>query len=205
MKRSRSRRKPTPPIETKSKRCESVRLLSPKGSSVPISESSSSISVKQVWKICRTKSLRGTTVSSVSISFWRSPRETQSQRQEDSRPADREHLSEGQIRSLTAQIDQIKAELWEKINNLTDKLRGAYESLTNVVKAVGMLKYDREKDQNGNYTYGKYGISNLSKAQDKLIDGWQSMELSGRKRTAFQRWQRRWKSVSVSARALRKS
>ena len=23
----------------------------------------------------------------------------------------------------------------------------------------------------GNYTYGKYGISNLSKAQDKLIDG----------------------------------
>lgn len=55
----------------------------------------------------------------------------------------------GQIRSLTAQIDQIKAELWEKINNLTDKLRGAYESLTNVVKAVGMLKYDREKDQNG--------------------------------------------------------
>ena len=61
----------------------------------------------------------------------------------------------GQIRSLTAQIDQIKAELWEKINNLTDKLRGAYESLTNVVKAVGMLKYDREKDQNGNYTYGK--------------------------------------------------
>jgi hypothetical protein len=77
----------------------------------------------------------------------------------------------GQIRSLTVQIDQIKAELWEKINNLTDKLRGAYESLTNVVKAVGMLKYDREKDQNGNYTYGKYGISNLSKAQDKLIDG----------------------------------
>jgi DNA repair exonuclease SbcCD ATPase subunit len=77
----------------------------------------------------------------------------------------------GQIRSLTAQIDQIKAELWEKINNLTDKLRGAYESLTNVVKAVGMLKYDREKDHNGNYTYGKYGISNLSKAQDKLIDG----------------------------------
>ena len=77
----------------------------------------------------------------------------------------------GQIRSLTAQIDQIKAELWEKINNLTDKLRGAYESLTNVVKAVGMLKYDREKEQNGNYTYGKYGISNLSKAQDKLIDG----------------------------------
>lgn len=77
----------------------------------------------------------------------------------------------GQIRSLTAQLDEVKAELWNKINDLTDKLKGAYESLTNVVKAVGMLKYDREKDQNGNYTYGKYGISNLSKAQDKLIDG----------------------------------
>ena len=77
----------------------------------------------------------------------------------------------GQIRSLTAQLDEVKAELWNKINDLTDKLKGAYESLTNVVKAVGMLKNDREKDQNGNYTYGKYGISNLSKAQDKLIDG----------------------------------
>lgn len=77
----------------------------------------------------------------------------------------------GQIRSLTAQLDEVKAELWNKINDLTDKLKGAYESLTNVVKAVGMLKYDREKDQNGNYTYGKYGISNLSKVQDKLIDG----------------------------------
>ena len=77
----------------------------------------------------------------------------------------------GQIRSLTTQLDEVKAELWNKINDLTDKLKGAYESLTNVVKAVGMLKYDREKDQNGNYTYGKYGISNLSKAQDKLIDG----------------------------------
>lgn len=27
------------------------------------------------------------------------------------------------------------------------------------------------RDQNGNYTYGKYGISNLSKAQDKPTDG----------------------------------
>ena len=38
---------------------------------------SSSSSVKQVWKICRTKSLRGTIVSSVSISFWRKQRETE--------------------------------------------------------------------------------------------------------------------------------
>ena len=46
----------------------------------------------------------------------------------------------GQIRSLTAQLDEVKAELWNKINNLTDKLKGAYESLTNVVKAVGISK-----------------------------------------------------------------
>lgn len=77
----------------------------------------------------------------------------------------------GQIRSLTAQLDEVKGELWGMINDLKDKLKGAYESLTNVVEAVGMLKYDREKDANGKYTYGKYGISNLSKAQEKLIDG----------------------------------
>ena len=33
----------------------------------------------------------------------------------------------GQIRSLTAQLDEVKAELWNKINDLTDKLKGAYE------------------------------------------------------------------------------
>ena len=35
----------------------------------------------------------------------------------------------GQIRSLTAQMDQIKAELWDKINNLTDKLKGLTKAL----------------------------------------------------------------------------
>lgn len=68
----------------------------------------------------------------------------------------------GQIRSLTAQMDEIKAELWEKINKLTDKLRGAYTSLTNIVKAVGMLKYDKEDG---------YKVPDLTKKQEKLIDG----------------------------------
>ena len=68
----------------------------------------------------------------------------------------------GQIRSLTAQIDQIKGELWSRINDLTDKLKGAYTSLTNIVKAVGMLKYDKEDG---------YGVPNLTKKQEKLIDG----------------------------------
>ena len=61
----------------------------------------------------------------------------------------------GKVQSLTIQLEGI-------INSLTDRLKGAYTSLTNVVKAVGMLKYDRE---NG------YRVPNLTKKQDKLIDG----------------------------------
>lgn len=68
----------------------------------------------------------------------------------------------GQIRSLTAQMDEIKAELWERINKLTDKLKGAYTSLTNIVKAVGMLKYDKEDG---------YKVPDLTQKQEKLIDG----------------------------------
>lgn len=68
----------------------------------------------------------------------------------------------GQIRSLTIQLDAIKSELWEKINDLTDRLKGAYTSLTNIIKAVGMLKYDKEDG---------YGVPSLTKKQDKLIDG----------------------------------
>lgn len=67
-----------------------------------------------------------------------------------------------QIRSLTAQLDEVKAELWNKINNLTDKLKGAYTSLTNIVKAVGMLKYDKEDG---------YKVPDLTQKQEKLIDG----------------------------------
>lgn len=68
----------------------------------------------------------------------------------------------GQIRSLMAQLDEVKAELWNKINNLTDKLKGAYTSLTNIVKAVGMLKYDKEDG---------YKVPDLTQKQEKLIDG----------------------------------
>ena len=68
----------------------------------------------------------------------------------------------GQIRSLTIQLDQIKGELWEKINDLTDKLKGAYTSLTNLVKAVSMLKYDKEDG---------YKVDGLTKKQERLIDG----------------------------------
>lgn len=65
----------------------------------------------------------------------------------------------GQINALAAQLDDVR-----------NKLVFVYGRFTNVIKAVGMLKYDREKDQNGYYTYGKYGIRNLSEDQEKLID-----------------------------------
>ncbi|PBG43425.1 hypothetical protein, partial [Clostridioides difficile] len=41
-------------------------------------------------------------------------------------------------------MDEIKAALWERINQLTAKLRGAYTSLTSTVKAVGLHNYDKE-------------------------------------------------------------
>lgn len=46
--------------------------------------------------------------------------------------------------------------------DLTERLRGAYESLASVIKAVGMLKYDNNDG---------YGIPNLTSKQAKLIDG----------------------------------
>lgn len=66
----------------------------------------------------------------------------------------------GQIDSLAAQLDEFR-----------NKLVFAYGRLTNIIKASGMLKYDRKKNQDGTITYGKYGISNLSRDQEKLIDG----------------------------------
>lgn len=73
------------------------------------------------------------------------------------------------VSSLTAKMD----ELWDKylkyvenslneIDTLKNDLRGAYESLTNVVKAVGMLKYDKTNE---------YRVDGLSKKQERLIDG----------------------------------
>lgn len=46
-----------------------------------------------------------------------------------------------QNRSLTAQLDQIKAELGNRINRLTERLRGAFETMRDVVQAVGKMKY----------------------------------------------------------------
>lgn len=79
--------------------------------------------------------------------------------------------SEASVRSKDTLIDKLCLEnarlkeqvenLLEKVSQLRDAIKGAYQSLTNVVKAIGMLKYD----------HGKYGIRNLNAAQSKLIDG----------------------------------
>lgn len=65
----------------------------------------------------------------------------------------------------TEKISQIA-----QIKKLKQSLRTACEVITSVVKATGMLKYDRTKDQTGKYIYGKYG-SRLNKEQERLIDG----------------------------------
>lgn len=59
--------------------------------------------------------------------------------------------------SLTHEIEQQD----KTIQELKETNRGAYESLTNVCKAVGMLKYDRD---------GEYK-ADLTPQQERLIDG----------------------------------
>lgn len=67
-----------------------------------------------------------------------------------------------QVRSLTVQISQMKVELYEKINNLRKSLKGAYLNLTNVIKAIGMLKHDKKDG---------YKVERLTAKQERLIDG----------------------------------
>lgn len=62
------------------------------------------------------------------------------------------------IARLTAENHRLK----EQVNNLIEKIKGAYQSLTNVVKAIGMLKYDKSDG---------YKVEGLTKKQGQLIDG----------------------------------
>ncbi len=67
-------------------------------------------------------------------------------------------------RSLTAENGSLRhenAQKGETIAKLKEANRGAYESLTNVCKAVGMLKYDKD---------GDYKVD-LTPKQARLIDG----------------------------------
>lgn len=65
-------------------------------------------------------------------------------------------------RSLRADIHELRETLEKRLETLRERFRGAYESLTNIVKAVGMLKYDK--------TSG-YKVAELTPKQSKLIDG----------------------------------
>ena len=75
--------------------------------------------------------------------------------------------------ALKSQIDDLKEEIIKKVQEVSQpliaqietlkrKLEDTYKSFTNVIKAINMLKYD---NING------YKIQNLSKKQDRLIDG----------------------------------
>ena len=63
--------------------------------------------------------------------------------------------------SLRQELSSVKETLMQRINNLTVKLKGAYQSLTAIVKAVRMLKYGLDG----------YKVDGLSTKQDRLIDG----------------------------------
>ena len=68
---------------------------------------------------------------------------------------------ERQNGSLTEQLERMRIEHYDATKELTERLRGAYESITNIVKAVGMLKYDQKFD---------YKIDKLNSRQSRLID-----------------------------------
>ena len=56
--------------------------------------------------------------------------------------------------------EQVKG-LLEKVSQLRDVIKGAYQSLTNVIKAIGMLKYGNDN----------YKVPDLTQKQGQLIDG----------------------------------
>ena len=69
-------------------------------------------------------------------------------------------------------IEPLKTE----IETLKSRLRGAYESLTDIVKAVGMMKYD---DTNG------FKVRELTTKQDRLIDSVADLGISRAKKEGF--------------------
>lgn len=64
--------------------------------------------------------------------------------------------------SLRAEIERVRETLTRRIEDLSERLKGAYDCFRNAVKAIGMLKYDK--------TDG-YKVEGLTKKQDRLIDG----------------------------------
>jgi hypothetical protein len=71
-------------------------------------------------------------------------------------------LLERENGSLRAEIEKVRETLTKQIEALKTTVRGAYDSLRNVVKAIGMLKYDKDDG---------YKVEGLTAKQEKLIDG----------------------------------
>lgn len=89
--------------------------------------------------------------------------------------------------SLRAQIADLRAEIGKRVQEaveplkteieaLKSRLRGAYESLADIVKAVGMMKYD---DRDG------FKVGSLTKKQDRLIDSVADLGISRAKKEGF--------------------
>lgn len=89
--------------------------------------------------------------------------------------------------SLRTQIAELRAEIGKRIQEAVEplkteiealklRLRGAYESLTDIVKAVGMVKYD---DRDG------FKVGSLTKKQDRLIDSVADLGISRAKKEGF--------------------
>lgn len=89
--------------------------------------------------------------------------------------------------SLRTQIDDLKAEIGKRVQEaveplkteieaLKTRLRGAYEVLTDIVKAVGMMKYDKKSG---------FGVDKLTKKQDRLIDSVADLGVSRAEKEGF--------------------
>ena len=89
--------------------------------------------------------------------------------------------------SLRTQIDYLKAEIGKRVQDaveplkteieaLKTRLRGAYEVLTDIVKAVGMMKYDEKSG---------FKVDKLTKKQDRLIDSVADLGVSRAEKEGF--------------------
>lgn len=62
---------------------------------------------------------------------------------------------------LRAELEKVRVTLTEQVSALKTALKQVCQGLTNIIKAVGMLKYSEDK----------YGIDGLTEYQENLIDG----------------------------------
>lgn len=70
------------------------------------------------------------------------------------------------LKNYSEKIDELTeqvADYRERVHNLNGELTDANETIKNIVMAAGLLKYDDDE--------GGYRIDNLSRKQEKLIDG----------------------------------